>query len=53
MQCDKTVCLDKRENTKVVFGSQVMKLDEFEDFANKSDKIKNKMKEIEEDLKKY
>ncbi len=53
MQCDETVCLDKKENTKVAFGSKVMTLDDFEEFANRDERIKNKMKQIDEELKSY
>lgn len=54
MACNnETLCLDKKENTKVIFGSNVMKLDEFEDMLNKEPELARKMKKIEEKLKDY
>jgi hypothetical protein len=53
MPCDETSCLDSKEKTKVVFGSNVMKLDEFEQMIEKDNALKNKMKMIEEKLKEY
>lgn len=53
MECNETVCLDKKENTRVAFGSKVMKLDEFDEFVKKDEKLKEKMKEIDEELKRY
>lgn len=50
MQCNDTVCPDKKEKTKVVFGSQVMKLDEFQDLVSKDEKLKKKMEDIEKEL---
>lgn len=53
MTCDETVCLDKRENTKVAFGSKVMKLDDFEDMVNKDPSMKKKIDQIEKELEQY
>lgn len=53
MLCDETVCLDKKEKTKIIFGSNSLSLDEFEEMVNKDQNLKNKMKKIEEELEKY
>jgi len=50
MPCDESACLDKKENTKVVFGDTTLQLDEFENMINKDQALKNKMKEIEREL---
>jgi hypothetical protein len=45
--------LDKKEKTTVVFGSAAMKLDEFENMIERDPNLKRKMKDVEENLKKY
>jgi hypothetical protein len=45
--------LDKKEKTRVVFGSTAMKLDEFEDMVNRDPNLKRKMKTVDEELEKY
>lgn len=45
--------LDKKEKTKVVFGSSIMKLDDFEDLLKYDKNLKKKFQRVEEELKKY
>lgn len=45
--------LDKKEKTQVVFGSTVMKMDDFEDLLEHDKNLKKKFQHVEEELKKY
>jgi len=50
MPCDESVCLDKKDNTKIIFNDIILKLDEFEEMIEKDQALKNKMREIEKEL---
>lgn len=47
------MCLDKHDKTNVVIGSDMLKLNDFEDMVNGDPRIKNKMKEISKQLDNY
>lgn len=44
--------LDKKEKTNVVFGSKVMKMDDFEDMLEHDKNLKKKFDKVEDVLEK-